>query len=193
MNQDQFDLFPDLKPALSAETQRLNLLALARVRGIGEVSLKTFLKTYTNLQRVWDAPLEELRQLSAEAGLKLTDEVLKDLATNRAKLEDTAMLDIELLARQGVRLLTDLDDAFPARLRTIDDPPRWLFVQGDVDLLSAPNLIAVVGTREASPRGIKRAQDLTCWLAARGHCQLVERLVQFPPGVSYSGPWAHYP
>jgi DNA processing protein len=177
MSQDQIDMFPWLPPPLSGDTQRLNLLALARVRGIGEVSLKTFLKTYTDLQRVWEVPLEELRQLSAEAGLKLTEDVFKAIATNRAKLEETAKLDLELLARQGIQLITDLDEAFPERLRTIDDPPRWLFVQGDVGLLSAPHLIAVVGTREASPRGIKRAHDLTRWLAERG-CGIVSGLAE---------------
>jgi DNA protecting protein DprA len=92
---------------------------------------------------------------------------MKDIAENRAKLEKGASLDLEEFARQGIQLLTDLDDAFPQQLRDIDDPPRWLFVHGDVKLLSAPNLIAVVGTREASPRGIQRAKELTQWLAER--------------------------
>jgi DNA processing protein len=168
MSEDQFDLFPGLKPSLSGETQRLNLLALARVRGIGEVSLKAFLKAFTDLQRVWESSPEELHRIAAEAGLKITEEVFKGIAVNRAKLEEGAKLELEALARQGIQLLTDLNDAFPPQLRGIEDPPRWLFVQGDVKLLSASNLIAVVGTREASPKGVKRAQNLTQWLAKRG-------------------------
>ena len=168
MGKDQFDLFPCLKAPISGETQRLNLLALSRVRGIGEVSLKTFLKAYKDLRRVWEISPAELRSLSAKAGLKLTDEVFKDIAANRAKLEESAKLALESLHRQGIQLLTDLDDAFPRQLRDIEDAPRWLFVQGNVELLSTPSLIAVVGTREASPRGMKRARKLTQWLAERG-------------------------
>jgi DNA protecting protein DprA len=168
MSADQIDLFLCQKNKLSGDTQRLNLLALSRVRGIGEASLKAFLKAYKDLRQVWDATPPELRQISSKAGLKLSENVIKDIADNRAKLEEGAKLDLEEFARQGIQLLTDLDEAFPQQLRDIDDPPRWLFVHGDVKLLSAPNLIAVVGTREASPRGTKRARKLTQWLAERG-------------------------
>jgi DNA protecting protein DprA len=168
MSENQIDLFPHSKSSLSPETQRLNLLALARVRGIGEASLKAFLKKFPDLQGVWDTSPEELHRISTEAGLRLPEGVFKDVLANRAKLEEGAKLELGSLARQGIQFLTDLDDAYPQRLRDIEDPPRWLFVQGDVKLLSAPNLIAVVGTREASPRGIKRARKLTQWLAEHG-------------------------
>ena len=168
MSENQIDLFPHPKSSLSPDTQRLNLLALARVRGIGEASLKTFLKAFTDLQRVWDASPEELHRISTEAGLRLPEGVFKDVLANRAKLEEGAKHDLDDLARKRTQLLIDLDDTFPQRLRDIEDPPRWLFVQGDVQLLSAPNLIAVVGTREASERGMKRARKLTQWLAQHG-------------------------
>jgi predicted Rossmann fold nucleotide-binding protein DprA/Smf involved in DNA uptake len=74
MSEDQIDLFSPLKSPISPDTQRLNLLALARVRGIGEASLKTFLKVFKDLQLVWEASSEELRHISAEAGLRLTDD-----------------------------------------------------------------------------------------------------------------------
>jgi DNA protecting protein DprA len=125
------------------------------------------LKAYKDLRQVWDTSPEELHRISLKAGLKLSENVMKDIAYNRAKLEESAKLDLEQFARQGIQLLTDLDETFPQRLRDIDDPPRWLFVHGDVKLLSAPNLIAVVGTRKASSRGIQRAKELTQWLAER--------------------------
>jgi DNA processing protein len=144
MSENQIDLFPRLQSSTSPDSQRLNLLALARVRGIGEASLKAFLKKFTDLQGVWDTSPEELHRISTEAGLRLPEVVFKDVLANRAKLEEGAKHELASLARQGIQFLTDLDDAFPQRLRDIDDPPRWLFVQGDVKLLSAPNLIAVV-------------------------------------------------
>jgi hypothetical protein len=50
MSENQIDLFPRLQSSTSPDSQRLNLLALARVRGIGEASLKAFLKKFTDLQ-----------------------------------------------------------------------------------------------------------------------------------------------
>src|SRR5688572_16289100 len=122
MSADQIDLFPCQKNTLSGDTQRLNLLALSRVRGIGEASLKAFLKAYTDLRRVWDASPPDLHRISSKAGLKLSENVMKDIADNRAKLEEGAKLDLEQFARQGIQLLTDLDEAFPQQLRDIDDP-----------------------------------------------------------------------
>jgi hypothetical protein len=65
MSEDQIELFTGLKPPMNEETQRINLLALARVRGIGEASLKVFLDAYTDLQRVWEISPAELRLVSS--------------------------------------------------------------------------------------------------------------------------------
>jgi hypothetical protein len=43
---------------------------------------------------------------------RITDDVFKDIAANRAKLEDAAKLGLESLNRQGIQLLTDLDGAY---------------------------------------------------------------------------------
>ena len=64
MSEDQIDLFSPFKSPISPDTQRLNLLALARVRGIGEASLKAFLRAFTDLQRVWDTSPEELHRIA---------------------------------------------------------------------------------------------------------------------------------
>ena len=63
--------------------------------------------------------------------------------------------------------ITLKDSAYPPLLREIFDPPKQLYVQGQVEALSLPQ-IAVVGSRSASPYGIEMAQSLASALVQAG-------------------------
>ncbi|MGV9988893.1 DNA-processing protein DprA [Streptomyces olivaceus] len=67
-------------------------------------------------------------------------------------------MDEELAAadRVGARLVTVLDEDYPANLRMIGNLPPFLFHLGELDRRDARS-IAVVGTREASEEGTRRA------------------------------------
>jgi DNA processing protein len=56
----------------------------------------------------------------------------------------------------GRMVLTLADIAYPAQLLEIPDPPALLYVAGNAKLLSSPAL-AVVGSRNATPQGLKNA------------------------------------
>lgn len=70
--------------------------------------------------------------------------------------------------RQDIRILTLGDSAYPDRLRALADPPVVLYVRGrwpDVDVTPA---VAVVGTRRATPYGLRMAEELGTTLARAG-------------------------
>ncbi|MGF7189416.1 DNA processing protein [Robbsia andropogonis] len=71
------------------------------------------------------------------------------------------------LRAPGRHLLTLLDDAYPSRLRHLEDPPPLLYVLGDIDWLHQP-MIAIVGSRRASAQGNESAAFLAAALGARG-------------------------
>ena len=73
------------------------------------------------------------------------------------------------LARGGYRWVARGDPAFPARLRSIHDPPPGLFVRGaaPLDLLRQPS-VAVVGARACSAYGSAVAASLGRELAGAG-------------------------
>ncbi|MEO8216691.1 MAG: DNA-processing protein DprA [Acidobacteriota bacterium] len=71
-------------------------------------------------------------------------------------------------ARQGCdRVVTLVDEAYPALLREIADPPPALFYHGDPGLLDTPS-VAVVGSRRASAYGLNAAARLSRELASAG-------------------------
>ena len=75
--------------------------------------------------------------------------------------------DLDWLANPGRHLITLVTPAFPARLRHIPDPPPVLFVEGDVEILSAAQ-VAMVGSRRATPCGVETAHRFSAELAGCG-------------------------
>ncbi len=71
------------------------------------------------------------------------------------------------VASEGWRLIAFGDADYPPLLATLPDAPGMLFVQGDTELLQAPQL-ALVGARGASPDGLRSARQLGSDLAAMG-------------------------
>ena len=79
---------------------------------------------------------------------------------------DAAAGQIARWADQGWRLLTILDDGYPARLRGIHQAPPVLFARGT---LARDDLaVSVVGSRKASSRGLDIAAGVATELTARG-------------------------
>lgn len=72
-------------------------------------------------------------------------------------------------ARQPNHYLIPLDDPrYPPLLREIPDPPPLLFVRGNVDVLSRPQ-VAIVGSRSPTPDGRNNARLFAAGLSAAGY------------------------
>ena len=68
----------------------------------------------------------------------------------------------------GARVVTVLDDGYPANLRLIPNLPPFLFMLG-ADIPTADiRSVAVVGTRKPSPRGIETARRMADKLTEQG-------------------------
>ena len=64
-------------------------------------------------------------------------------------------------------IITLLSPRYPSLLREISAPPSVLFVKGDVGLLCDPQ-VAIVGSRNASPDGLRNASSLAGDLVQKG-------------------------
>lgn len=74
--------------------------------------------------------------------------------------------DIELWESQGHTFLTILDEDYPSRLRGIHEAPPVLFGKGT--LRRDDPAVSVVGSREASARGLSIARSVATSLAQEG-------------------------
>lgn len=75
--------------------------------------------------------------------------------------------EVALARGVGARLVTVLDDDYPANLRLIHNLPPFLFIRGEV-LPTDVRSVAVVGTRDATERGIVRARKMSRRLVQQG-------------------------
>ncbi|MGL5291231.1 MAG: DNA-processing protein DprA, partial [Vibrionaceae bacterium] len=69
--------------------------------------------------------------------------------------------------RPDHHVLCALDPLYPYLLKQINSAPRMLFVQGNVNALSLPQL-AIVGSRTATPNGLSYALEFAKELAEHG-------------------------
>lgn len=61
---------------------------------------------------------------------------------------------------KGVRIITFFDEAYPAHLKDIFDPPWVLYCKGDVSIFQQLNMLSVVGTRSPSRTGLQAMRKL---------------------------------
>jgi DNA processing protein len=91
------------------------------------------------------------------------DDLDHDLGSARRAAES----EIAYWAAEGIRLVTVLDDAYPAQLLTVHDHPPFLTYRGELDKGDAQG-VAVVGTRQASDDGQRLASEVARALVESG-------------------------
>ena len=89
--------------------------------------------------------------------------------SDQARLRDEAARLAADAAQCGATLLLLGDEAYPASLLQLVDPPPYLCVLGDLSVLARPT-VAIVGTRRATPYGERVTHALSGALAAAGVC-----------------------
>ncbi|MEE1736418.1 DNA-protecting protein DprA [Streptomyces sp. BE147] len=88
----------------------------------------------------------------ARKSLTLLREALASIGDARARVAT----ELEAAEKAGARLVTVLDPEYPANLRLVPNLPPFLFHLGDLEERDARSA-AVVGTRNASEGGLRRA------------------------------------
>lgn len=133
-------------------------LRLTMVPGVGTTYFIQLLARFHTPGQVLAAPRDAIAEV-----------VGKSLAERIVHYADS--VDVDAQERQmealGVHLLTLEDPDYPVRLAEIYDPPLLLFIRGELRA-SDERCIAIVGTRRASPYGLRVAERFGCDLAARG-------------------------
>lgn len=93
--------------------------------------------------------------------------VLRRGLRDQAGLAERVSAELDAAERAGARLVTVLDQDYPANLRLIPNLPPFLFFRGEL-LEADARSVAVVGTRGASEDGVRRAGRMSRLLAEHG-------------------------
>ncbi len=122
-------------------------LTLEAVPGLGPDGVRRLLQAFPEVADICQAKAAQLAPL---VGDKLAREIAAGV--------DPALLQpgLDWLAAPENHLITQDSPAYPAQLRDLADAPAWLYVKGDPDWLARP-MLAIVGSRNATPQGLRDA------------------------------------
>ncbi|HEX5494319.1 MAG TPA: DNA-processing protein DprA [Mycobacteriales bacterium] len=137
-------------------TEQAALLALLRPRRRGCAQIADQVEEAGSALRV----LEE--QYAGGQG-----DLFEPPTTDLSEHLDRAAAEISRWDSRDIRLVTLLDEDYPAQLLTVHQRPPFLFYRGTLSTSDASG-IAVVGTRKASPTALERAAEIASGLARRG-------------------------
>jgi len=133
-------------------------LWLTTRKKLGNSGVLAILRHFSSPEEAFFAPEERLRGI---AGLPDPTPLLdKDLSEAEKILQSCY--------RQGIRILTMQDAAYPERLRSIGNPPAVLYCRGIVPAFDSEPTVALVGTRKASAYGMVQAKRLGYQLGRLG-------------------------
>lgn len=120
-----------------------------------ELSVRTkaaLMEHYGDAETAFFAPAGEFAHIE---GVSRADAAILE----KRDMSDTARI-IEECQAQGLSVISYQDSAYPSRLRNIYAPPPVLYVKGRLPAVDDNAVIAVVGTRKATPYGLKMARTI---------------------------------
>lgn len=132
-------------------------LLLIHTKGLGDVRITNLLKHFESVENIFT-------ENTYPPQLKLPSVVQQQL---RNPNFDSIKNDLIWLEKPNNHLITIDNDLYPPLLSQTDSPPSVLYVTGDPNTLLQPQL-AVVGSRNASPVGLKNTQSFCFDLAKNG-------------------------
>lgn len=127
---------------------------------IGPRAISALLKYYGSPENMYLAPLGEITRLlprNIEGAEELEKRDLDAAKRIFEKCDDT-----------GIDIITMNEDVYPERLRNIHLPPAVIYVKGQLGDIDSEPAIAVIGTRKATPYGVKMGMRMGYEIAKCG-------------------------
>jgi DNA processing protein len=142
------------------DTALAHWVALSLIPGLGNESLRHLLLAFGTPEQIYATSARALREVVRPA---VADAIARGL-------DESSLAPLEAwLQDPNNAVLTLADSEYPQALLNTSDPPMLLYVKGRQELLGAPAL-AVVGSRNASPAGLKNAEDFALAASDAGLC-----------------------
>jgi DNA processing protein len=133
-------------------------LATIRLPNIGPVKVRRWLTYFSNLKNLFNASHSDWQA----AGLSANEIIALQNPDWKSVEKDFAWLQ-----KPNHKIITQDDNAYPLLLKELNDSPLLLFVQGELEVLSQPQL-AIVGSRNPTVTGRETAEQFAFCLAQAG-------------------------
>lgn len=135
-------------------------LRLAAIKGLNNINKQRLLEHFISPQVIFETSVDELKSLLLINGAPLR-RAFNDIDEGRIEQQ------LALIKHHDINILLHNAPGYPALLKQIDDAPPILFTRGNTSLLCGPQL-AMVGSRNASPGGLKTARAFAADFSSAG-------------------------
>ncbi len=141
-------------------TSREAYIALNMLDQIGPVRTRKLISVLGSPEAILVADVDSISRIPG-----FGSELARSIIEGRKSIDPAA--EEKKAGRLGIRLVTFLDDDYPAALKEIHDPPLVLYVKGSITKADQ-HCIAIVGTRHATHYGSSVADRLSYGLTKAG-------------------------
>jgi DNA processing protein len=135
-------------------------VALHLVPGLGNAICQNLLEKFGDPTEIFRAGISDLTEVDG-----VREAVARRIA-QRGLAEDPEKV-LQKVSEVGAKIITYGDRAYPPQLREIYAPPLILYLKG-LDIPQNATFVAVVGSRNPTPYGLKVSEELGQGLARRG-------------------------
>src|SRR5687768_108043 len=123
-------------------------IALCLIDGLGDESIRRLLVGFGSPAQIFSASTSALERLVKK---KVAHSIVQ--GADRNKINAT----LKWLEDSQNSIITLADTDFPSLLLNISDPPPLLYLKGKRELLNS-QMLAIVGSRNATPQGLGNAE-----------------------------------
>jgi len=142
------------------DQNRLSLLALHFIPGVGDYLVKQLVSYCGSAEKVFKTPKGKLLKVPG-VGTVTAESILNGKPVEKAEKE------LRKAEKESVEILFFTDKKYPSRLKEIPDAPSILYTKGEIDFEN-PRTIGIVGTRQATTYGKERVEQLIQELVPHG-------------------------
>lgn len=142
------------------DQNRLSLLALHFIPGIGNYTIKQLVSYCGEAEKVFNTPKGKLRRIPG-IGDVIAEAIVKGKPFSLAEKE------YRKSEKENVTLIFFVDKNYPVRLKQIPDAPSLIYAKGNIDFEN-PKAVAIVGTRKATDYGRDCVEQLVSGLQKHG-------------------------
>jgi DNA processing protein len=142
------------------DQNRLSLLALHYIPGIGDYLIRQLVSYCGSAEKVFITPKGKLLKVPGIG--EVTAETIR-----QGKPFADAEKELKKAEKENVDLVFFTDPNFPSRLRAVNDAPSLLYTKGKLDFEN-PKVVGIVGTRQATDYGRECVDNLVRALEPHG-------------------------
>lgn len=142
------------------------LIALGCLPGVGLKTVVNAARSFEDFEALASAPTPELE---AAVGKRSARALREGIAADWPSAWSKGQRTVEQHMARSITLIPITDPGYPTLLRLIPDAPPVLYLQGREASLQTARMVAIVGTREATPLGLSVARRVAQRFAEAGY------------------------